>query len=137
MQPAKSRVPFLDIRAANAPLRARLDAIGELAALCREHFVLLVEDAAQAHGAAIGARRAGSFGTAACFSFYPAKNLGCFGDGGAGDIELPGVDAGPAHAGGATPSDRLAATVLSLPTGPHLADEQVEIVCEAVRGYFR
>jgi dTDP-4-amino-4,6-dideoxygalactose transaminase len=51
--------------------------------LCERHGLWLVEDAAQAHGARHGGRRAGSFGKLAAWSFYPTKNLGCFGDGGA------------------------------------------------------
>jgi dTDP-4-amino-4,6-dideoxygalactose transaminase len=45
--------------------------------------VPIVEDAAQAHGATLHGRRAGSMGIAGCFSFYPTKNLGAMGDGGA------------------------------------------------------
>jgi dTDP-4-amino-4,6-dideoxygalactose transaminase len=45
--------------------------------------VKVVEDCAQAHGAAIGGRKVGTFGDAAAFSFYPTKNLGALGDGGA------------------------------------------------------
>ena len=54
-----------------------------LLAVTRRAGVPLIEDCAQAHGAAIGGRKAGSWGVAACFSFYPTKNLGALGDGGA------------------------------------------------------
>lgn len=51
--------------------------------IARRYGLLVVEDAAQAHGALYRARKIGSFGDAACFSFYPGKNLGAYGDGGA------------------------------------------------------
>jgi dTDP-4-amino-4,6-dideoxygalactose transaminase len=57
-----------------------MDAIGEIAAA---HDLVVVEDACQAHGATYKGRPAGSLGHAAAFSFYPGKNLGCYGDGGA------------------------------------------------------
>ena len=56
-----------------------VDGVLELAARNR---IPVIEDACQAHGAIHRGRRAGSFGLAAAFSFYPAKNLGAFGDGG-------------------------------------------------------
>ena len=54
-----------------------------LLALCEERGVAVVEDACQAHGALYRGRPAGSMGAAGCFSFYPTKNLGAWGDGGA------------------------------------------------------
>lgn len=50
---------------------------------CRTHGLWLIEDAAQAHGANVNGRRVGTLGDLATWSFYPSKNLGCFGDGGA------------------------------------------------------
>ncbi|MDR3416825.1 MAG: DegT/DnrJ/EryC1/StrS family aminotransferase [Nevskia sp.] len=59
---------------------ADLDAI---LPLCERHAVVLVEDCAQAHGATLHGKRLSNFGEVACFSFYPTKNLGALGDGGA------------------------------------------------------
>jgi len=50
--------------------------------ICRENNIYLIEDCAQAHGATWKDKKAGSFGDIACFSFYPGKNLGAYGDGG-------------------------------------------------------
>jgi dTDP-4-amino-4,6-dideoxygalactose transaminase len=59
---------------------ADMDPILEIAG---RRNLLVIEDAAQAHGAYLGKRRAGSMGTFGCFSFYPGKNLGAYGDAGA------------------------------------------------------
>ena len=62
-----------------------------ITALAREHGLLVLEDSAQAHGAAIDGKKAGNWGDAAGFSFYPGKNLGALGDAGAittNDAEL-------------------------------------------------
>jgi dTDP-4-amino-4,6-dideoxygalactose transaminase len=95
----------LDPAAIEAVIRPRTRAImpvhlyGQLAdmpaitAIARRHGLLVIEDAAQAHGAQWSGRRAGTFGDAAAFSFFPAKNLGALGDGGAvvtADAELAG-----------------------------------------------
>jgi dTDP-4-amino-4,6-dideoxygalactose transaminase len=70
--PETRAIVAVDLFGAPAP-------VGEL----RELGLPVLEDAAQALGAALDGRRAGSLGHAATFSFYPSKNLGCFGDGGA------------------------------------------------------
>lgn len=57
--------------------------IMEIAALCKQENIKLLEDCAQAHGARLNGRFVGTFGDAASFSFYPTKNLGALGDGGA------------------------------------------------------
>jgi dTDP-4-amino-4,6-dideoxygalactose transaminase len=54
----------------------------QVLAIARKHNLIVLEDAAQAHGAMYGNRRAGSMGHAGAFSFYPGKNLGAYGDGG-------------------------------------------------------
>src|ERR1017187_8330356 len=59
---------------------ADMDPIMEIA---RRHNLIVIEDAAQAHGAEYKGRRVGSIGDMGCFSFYPGKNLGAYGEGGA------------------------------------------------------
>jgi len=57
--------------------------IDKIKALCEKYNLKLIEDAAQAHGAIYNGKRTGNLGDAAGFSFYPGKNLGALGDGGA------------------------------------------------------
>jgi dTDP-4-amino-4,6-dideoxygalactose transaminase len=64
-------------------LYGRISPMPEIMKLANENDLLVLEDAAQAHGASIGGRKAGSWGHAAGFSFYPGKNLGALGDAGA------------------------------------------------------
>src|SRR5215213_4927446 len=68
--------------------------MSEMEAVCdfaERRGLVVVEDAAQAHGARLGRRRAGAWGQAAAFSFYPTKNLGAYGDGGAVASDDAGV----------------------------------------------
>ncbi len=63
-------------------LNGRTCDMDAIQAICCQHGLMLLEDAAQGLGATYRGRQAGTFGMAACISFYPAKTLGCFGDGG-------------------------------------------------------
>jgi len=67
--------------------------MGVVAAFAAHHGLAVIEDAAQAHGARWDGRRVGSLGTVAAFSFYPSKNLGAFGDGGAVCTDDPEIAA--------------------------------------------
>src|ERR1700693_544907 len=84
--------PAADLEAAISPrtravlvvhLYGQMPDMDELCRTADKAGVVLIEDAAQAHGATWNGRRAGSFGRAGSFSFYPGKNLGAFGDAGA------------------------------------------------------
>jgi dTDP-4-amino-4,6-dideoxygalactose transaminase len=89
-----SKTWLMDLRQVEANITSRTRAIiavhlyghpvemNLLLSLAEKKNLLVIEDACQAHGALIHGKRAGSMGRAGCFSFYPAKNLGAFGDGG-------------------------------------------------------
>lgn len=64
-------------------LYGQIGNVEDLQEICRERDLYLIEDCAQAHGATVGGRKAGSFGVFAAWSFYPTKNLGAVGDAGA------------------------------------------------------
>ena len=66
----------------------QMDVICDIA---KRHGLYLVEDCAQSHGAVFGGRMTGTFGDIGCFSFYPSKNLGAFGDGGAITTDNPKI----------------------------------------------
>jgi dTDP-4-amino-4,6-dideoxygalactose transaminase len=93
MDPAQVEAAITPRTAALLPVHlygqsADLEALQDIA---RRHNLHLVEDACQAHGATFKQKKAGSVGVAGCFSFYPGKNLGCLGEGGAivtNDAEL-------------------------------------------------
>jgi dTDP-4-amino-4,6-dideoxygalactose transaminase len=91
VDPATHNVTAATVEAALTPrtravmpvhLYGQLADVEAIRVLCAARGLLMLEDAAQAHGAALGAARAGTFGHAGTFSFYPAKNLGALGDAG-------------------------------------------------------
>jgi dTDP-4-amino-4,6-dideoxygalactose transaminase len=94
MDPAKIEAAITPRTKAIIPVHlfgqpADMDPILDIA---RRHKLVVIEDACQAHGADYKGRRCGSIGDIACFSFYPGKNLGAYGEGGAA------VTSNPAHA---------------------------------------
>ena len=64
-------------------LYGRVAPMQEIMQIAQEKNLVVIEDAAQAHGASFMGKKVGTFGNATCFSFYPTKNLGALGDGGA------------------------------------------------------
>ncbi len=85
IDPAKIEAAITPKTKAIAPVHlygqpADMDPIMEIA---RKHNLKVVEDCAQSHGAVYKGKKAGTFGDVACYSFYPGKNLGAYGDGGA------------------------------------------------------
>lgn len=80
---AEARVTDRTVGIIGVHLYGRPFDVDALLGLCGKRGLWLLEDAAQAHGAEWKGRRVGAFGQLAAWSFYPTKNLGCFGDGGA------------------------------------------------------
>jgi dTDP-4-amino-4,6-dideoxygalactose transaminase len=93
MDPAKLEAAITPRTKAIMPVHlygqpADMDPILEIA---RRHGIPVIEDAAQAHGSEYKGRRCGSMGRLGCFSFYPGKNLGAYGEGGAVVTDDPGL----------------------------------------------
>jgi dTDP-4-amino-4,6-dideoxygalactose transaminase len=78
------KYPLEDVRAIIVThLYGRMADLPTITDQANQWDIPVIEDCAQAHGSEIGARKAGTWGTLGCFSFYPTKNLGAMGDGGA------------------------------------------------------
>ncbi len=80
---ARARVTEATVGVIGVHLYGRPFDVAQVEALCEEQGLWLLEDAAQAQGASWQERKVGTLGKLAAWSFYPTKNLGCFGDGGA------------------------------------------------------
>jgi len=72
-------------------LNGRISDMGRIMKIAEKYKLAVIEDSAQALGAAFDGKRAGSFGAAGCLRFYPFKILGCFGDGGAVTTNDPAI----------------------------------------------
>ncbi len=102
--------------------------VEEMNAIAKKHHLKVIEDACQAIGSSKNGKKAGCMGDAAGFSFYPTKNLGCFGDGGmitTNDDEIAMISrALKAHAGGK--NGFLAAKALGVDAGQFVEESQKE-----------
>ena len=94
MDPAKLEAAITDRTRAIIPvhLYGQCADMDPILAIARKHSIPVVEDCAQAHGAEYKGRRAGSMGVMGCYSFYPGKNLGAYGEGGAVVTNDPELD---------------------------------------------
>ena len=93
IEPAQIEAAISDRTRAIIPVHlfGQMADMDPIMALARRHDLIVIEDAAQAIGAAYEGRRAGSIGHCGCFSFFPSKNLGAFGDGGLLTTNDPGL----------------------------------------------
>lgn len=84
MDPAKLEQAITDRTKAIVPVHLYGQAadMWPILEIAKKHGIRVIEDACQAHGALYQNQRVGTFGDLGCFSFYPSKNLGCYGDGG-------------------------------------------------------
>lgn len=84
IEPSKIEAAITPMTKAIVPvhLYGQASDMNPIVAIAKRHNLLIIEDAAQAHGTTYRGQRVGSIGDAGCFSFYPGKNLGAFGEGG-------------------------------------------------------
>ena len=94
MDPAKLEAAITKKTKAVIPVHlfGQMADMDPILAIARKHKLFVVEDASQAHGAEYKGRKAGSMGDLGCFSFYPGKNLGAYGEGGAVVTSNPEFD---------------------------------------------
>ena len=102
MDPAKINAAITKRTKAIVPvhLHGRVADMDPILALARRHGLIVIEDAAQAHGAEYRSRRAGTFGDIGCFSFYASKNLRCCRGRRCDSIKQPRISRAHVHATG-------------------------------------
>ncbi len=97
-------------------LYGRVAEMDPIMAVAKRHNLLVIEDAAQAHAAAYHGRKAGTIGAIGCFSFYPGKNLGAYGEAGAVVTDDPeiGARSGCCGTGGRSGGTTTNATAITI-----------------------